>query len=147
MQHPVFIEAWLLWLRPLRAAMQVGGLNRYYCPPGPVNLVADRWTECVRPKAEIAFPDAVRAWLEDWWNLTGVMPRSLYIEAVRRNEALRTRLEEAEAALQQLRAGKAQETQGNEIVHAWETAIHQWQSAIESTFKRQDAVDADADWD
>ncbi|HTL61382.1 MAG TPA: hypothetical protein VL261_07020 [Nitrospira sp.] len=122
MQDSVYIEAWLFWLRPYRHLA------------APWNLVLNRWMESVRPRAEVPRPDAVRAWVEDWSNLTGVVPRALYVEALERNEALRAKLEEAEQTIRQLRGAN---TEGPEIVNTWETAIHLWQRAIHTTGKAQ----------
>jgi hypothetical protein len=125
MQPSIFIEAWLLWLRP------------YPCLATPFNMLANRWMECVLPRAAVSRPDAVRRWMEQWWRLTGVVPRSLYLEVLEKKEVLRTRLEEAEATIQQLRAANAQATQGKEIEQTWETAIDLWQTAVHTTVKAQ----------
>jgi hypothetical protein len=142
MQHSVFLEAWLrLWLRLLTQTMQGGGLNTFrFATAWNSHELLNRWAECFLPKAEISRPDAVRGWIEDWWNLMGVVPRSLYLEQLERKEVLRTRLEEAEATIQQLRdmtGLKGQETQANEIANAWETSISLWQTAIQTTLKAQ----------
>jgi hypothetical protein len=143
MQHSVFIEAWLqLWLRMLTETMQGGRLNTFRCLATPWNSheLLNRWMECFLPRAEISRPEEVRGWIEDWWKLMGVVPRSLYLELLERKEVLRTRLEEAEATIQQLRATmrpKGQETQANETLNVWETAINLWQTAIQTTLKAQ----------
>jgi hypothetical protein len=110
MHHSLFIDAWLgLWLR------------------------ATPWNQL----APFSHPDVIRGWIENWCTLTGMVPRSLYLEVLERKEVLRTRLEEAEATIQQLRGTKRFEAQGNEIVSAWETAINLWQMAVQSTVKAQ----------
>ena len=121
MQHSLFIEAWLFWLRP------------YRCLATPFNMLANRWIECALPRAAISRPDPVHGWIEHWWKVAGVVPRALYLEALERKEVLRTRLEEAEATIQRLRETvgvKGQETQANEILNVWE-------STIQTTLKAQ----------
>jgi hypothetical protein len=139
MQHSVFMEAWLsLWLRLLTETMPRGGLHpyRYFATPWSSNELLNRWMECFLPKVEISRSDVLRGWIENWWNLTGVVPRSLYLEALEKKEVLRTRLEEAEATIQQLRGARGQGTQGNEI-QTWEAAVNLWQIAIQTTVKAQ----------
>ena len=68
-----------------------------------------------------------REWMQEWWKMMGVVPRSQYLELLERYDVLRTRLEEAEATIQRLRATlgvKGQEKQANEILDHWETATH-----------------------
>ena len=125
MQQAVFIEAWLFWLRP------------YRCLATPFNMLASRWIECALPRTAISRPDAVRGWMEHWWSLTGVVPRALYLEVLERRDVLRTRLEEAEATIQQLQEAKERDPQRNEIVNTWETAIQLWQTAIHTTVRAQ----------
>ena len=137
MHHSVFTEAWLLWLRPLTAPMQVRGLPAWRCLPPPWDLLLKRWMECVLPRAEISRADAVRGWMEEWWSLTAVVPRSLYLEVLERKEVLRARLEEAEATIQQLRVAKEHERRDHEMVNTWEAAIHLWQRAVHTTGKAQ----------
>ena len=110
MHQSVFIDAWLLWFRP----------NPFLATPWHHLLGISRL-----------------GWIEHWWNFTGMVPRSLYLDALDRKEVLRTRLEAAEATIQQLRGAKGQETQGNDAVQAWETAINLWQIAIQTTVKTQ----------
>lgn len=55
-----------------------------------------------------------------------VVPRSLYLELLERNDLLKAKLEEAEAKIRQLRATvgiKGQEKHANEILNAWEATI------------------------
>lgn len=137
MQHSVFIEAWLFWLRPLTPPMDVGGLNAYRCLATPFSILLNRWMECLLPRAEIQRPDAVPGWIEGWSNLTGVVPRSLYLEVLERTEVLRTRLEEAEATIQQLREVNRQDVEKQQLVTTWETAINLWQIAMQTTVKTQ----------
>jgi len=127
MQHSVFMEAWLsLWLRILTDTMQRGGLPtyRYFVTPWNSN------------ELESYRSHVLRGWIEGWWTLIGVVPRSLYLEALERKEVLRTRLEEAEATIQQLRGARGQGTQDNEM-HTWEAAVNLWQRAIQTTLKAQ----------
>jgi hypothetical protein len=49
-------------------------------------------------------PEAFEAWLEEWWKLMGVVPRSRYVELLERCELLRSRLQEAESTISRLRA-------------------------------------------
>lgn len=137
------MEAWLrLWLRLLTETMQGGRLNIFRCfaMPWPSHELLNAWLECGLPRAEISRPDMVRVSIEHWWQLMGVVPRAVYLELLERKEVLATRLEEAEATIQQLRSTigtKGQEAQGNETLTVWETAMNLWQTAIQTTLKAQ----------
>jgi hypothetical protein len=74
--------------------------------------------------------------VEQWWTGLGVVPRSRYLEAVRRCEELRTRLEEAEQTVKHLRellAAGGHEAEATEVLDTWDTITRK-------------ALDAQAEW-
>lgn len=65
--------------------------------------------------------------VEDWWKAIGVVPRHRYLELLEKYEELRTRLEEAESKVRDLREllakkGWEQETRG--ALEKWEETTH-----------------------
>ncbi len=127
MQNSTFIDA---WLRLVRETTQEGnraqGAFRYLTTAWKSQEEMSKWIERFLPKSEISRPQEVRGWIEDWWKIMDVVPRSLYLELLERNELLKAKLEEAETTIQQLRATvgvTGQEEQANEILSVWETTI------------------------
>ena len=135
MQNSVFTEA---WLRLVTEAMQGGNRTpdtfRSLATAWKSQEEMNKWIERFLPRSETSRPEEVRGWIEDWWKSMDVVPRSLYLELLERNELLKAKLEEAEATIRQLRATvgiKGQEKHANEILNAWETTI-------QTTLKAQD---------
>ena len=135
MQDRIFIEAWLRLVTETilggdRAQETFRGLAEAWKSQKELN----KWMQRFLPvRSEISRPEEVREWIEDWWKVMGVVPRSRYLELLERSEVLRARLEEAEATIQQLRATvgvNGQEKQANEILNVWE-------STIQTTLKAQ----------
>jgi len=126
MKDPVVIEA---WLRQMRETMKGAGraqealrrLGEAWKSPEDLN----RWMERFLPlRSGFSSSEEFREWMEAWWKTMGVVPRSRHLELLERCEVLKTRLEEAEATIQRLRATlgvKGQEKQANEILDLWET--------------------------
>jgi hypothetical protein len=74
--------------------------------------------------------------VEQWWTGLGVVPRSRYLEVVRRSEELRARLEEAEETVKRLRellAEGGHDAEATEALDTWGTIT-------------RNALDAQADW-
>jgi len=129
MNNPVVIEAWLRLMQETmqgagRAQETLRGLGEAWKSPEELN----RWMESVPPlRSGFSSSEEFREWMQEWWKMMGVVPRSRYLELLERYDVLRTRLEEAEATIQRLRATlgvKGQEKQANEILDHWETATH-----------------------
>lgn len=127
MQNSTFIEA---WLRLVTDTMQEGNRAqdafRFLTTAWKSQEQMNKWIERFLPTSEISRPEEIRGWIEDWWKTMGVVPRSLYLELLERNEVLKAKLEDAETTIQQLRATvgvTGQEKQANEILNVWETTI------------------------
>ena len=129
MNNPVVIEAWLRLMQETmqgagRAQETLRGLGEAWKSPEELN----RWMESVPPlRSGFSSSEEFREWMQEWWKMMGVVPRSQYLELLERYDVLRTRLEEAEATIQRLRATlgvKGQEKQAKEILDHWETATH-----------------------
>ncbi len=129
MNNPVVIEAWLRLMQETmqgagRAQETLRGLGEAWKSPEELN----RWMESIPPlRSGFSSSEEFREWMQEWWKMMGVVPRSQYLELLERYDVLRTRLEEAEATIQRLRATlgvKGQEKQANEILDHWETATH-----------------------
>jgi hypothetical protein len=70
--------------------------------------------------------------VEQWWTGLGVVPRSRYMEAIRRCEELRARLEEADETVRHLRellAEGGHEAEASGMLDTWESATR---SALEA---------------
>ena len=128
MQNSTFIDAWLSLVTD---TMQEGNRSqdafRYLATAWKSQHEMNKWIERFLPKSEISRrPEEIRGWIEDWWKIMDVVPRSLYLELLERNELLKAKLEEAETTIKQLRATvgvTGQEEQSNEILSVWETTI------------------------
>jgi hypothetical protein len=86
-----------------------------------------RWMTRFMPTAAgTVKPELFEAWLEGWYKTMGVVPRSRYLEALERAEQLRTRLEEAEHTIQQLRSMigvRGQEEEARKVLNLWEQTV------------------------
>lgn len=134
MQNSAFIDEWLrLVTETTQQGNRAQGAFRYLTTAWKSQEEMSKWIERFLPKSEISRPQEIRGWIEDWWKVMDVVPRSLYLELLERNELLKTKLEEAETTIQQLRATvrmAGQEEQANEILNVWE-------STIQTTLKAQ----------
>ena len=127
MQNSTFIDAWLsLVTDTMQEGNRAQDAFRCLTAAWKSQQEMNKWVERFLPKSEISRPQEVRGWIEDWWKIMDVVPRSLYLELLERNELLKAKLEEAETTIQQLRATvgvTGQEEQANEILSVWETTI------------------------
>src|SRR5262245_64207663 len=103
MQDPVFIEA---WLRLVTETMQGGARAqetfRCLAEAWKSQEELNKWMQRFLPvRSETSRPEEVREWIEDWWKVMGVVPRSRYLELLERSEVMRARLEGAEEAIRQ----------------------------------------------
>jgi hypothetical protein len=94
-------------------------------PLSPEGL--SRWAAAWLPSGKLggtaADPGELRALVEEWWKALGVVPRGLFLDLLARYETLRTRLEEAEEAVKNLREllqAKGQETEAKHALQGWE---------------------------
>lgn len=95
-----------------------------------------RWqAKFMPPAGAVVKPEAFEEWLEEWWRMMGVVPRSRYLDLLERHEALRLRLEKAEETIRSLRAmmGQGQEQEAQKLVNLWETML-------------QESLKAQAEW-
>lgn len=98
-----------------------------------------RWMSNFMPAAasSIASPAQVEVfgdWVEQWWKTMGVVPRHRYLEALERNELLRTRLDECEKARRMpvLSSNVTEQTE-----HAQKAAMTFWGNMFDETVKMQ----------
>lgn len=85
-----------------------------------------RWMTQFMPDAGAA-GDAPAA-MEQWWEMMGVVPRARYQKLLEHSERLRTKLEEAEATIKQLRemlAGVGQNEEAARLASTWESAMRE----------------------
>ena len=127
MHNSTFIDAWLrLVTETTQEGNRAQGAFRYLTTAWKSQQEMSKWIERFLPKSDVSRPEDIRGWIEDWWKVMDVVPRSLYLELLEINELLKTKLEEAETTIQQLRATvrmTEQEEQANEILNAWETTV------------------------
>lgn len=108
-----------------------------------------RWQARFMPLAGAAAnkPEAFEEWLEEWWRMMGVVPRSRYLDLLERYENLRLRLEKAEETIRSLRAmiGQGQEQEAQKLVNLWETMLQEslkaqaeWMRAWDTTANNQE---------
>jgi hypothetical protein len=106
MMDPKALEA---WHRLMAEAVRGTGEGREALkslaesPTTPDDL-ARWWARFMPAGVARSRPEAFEAWLEEWWKLMGVVPRSRYLELLERCELLRSRLQEAESTISRLRA-------------------------------------------
>jgi hypothetical protein len=127
MHDRIFIEAWLhLVTETIQGGDRAQETFRRLAEAWKSQEELNTWMQRFLPVRSETSRQEVREWIEDWWKVMGVVPRSRYLELLERSEMLRAKLEEAEATIQQLRATvgvRGQEKQANEILNVWETAI------------------------
>lgn len=86
----------------------------------------NRWMTQFMPGAGAA-SDAPTA-MEQWWELMGVVPRARYQKLLEHAERLRSKLEEAEKTIEELRrmvAGSGQNEEAARLMKTWESAMRE----------------------
>lgn len=123
---PKLLESWLRLTadalrgaEEARKALEVLGTN----PLTPEALAA--WARAWMPReaAAASGPGEMQALVEEYWKTLGVVPRQRYLELLERCEELKSRLEEAETTVKNLREllaarGRSQEAAG--AIGDWE---------------------------
>jgi hypothetical protein len=128
MVDPKAMEA---WFRLVTEAMQgtqqaQQALRSLSEMPRTPDAVARWMTRFMPAAAGTVKPERFEEWLEGWYKMLGVVPRSRYLEALERAEQLRTRLEEAEHTIQQLRSMigmRGQEEEARRVLNLWEQSV------------------------
>ena len=78
-------------------------------------------------------PQAFEEWLEESWQIMGVVPRSRYLDLLEKNDHLRRKLEKAEATIQRLEARLNEDKHGDDSSEAMEF----WNTMVEDALKAQ----------
>jgi len=130
------VEAWLrLTADALRGtedaktALESLGKN----PLTPEGLAG--WARTWMPKEAptSADPGEFQALVEEYWKTLGVVPHQRHLELMERYEELKTRLEEAESTVKNLRELLASKGRGQEA----EGVIGEWEDLTSKTLKAQ----------
>jgi hypothetical protein len=123
---PKLLESWLRLTadalrgtEEARKALEALGAN----PLTPEALAA--WARAWMPREAAGAPGAgdIQALVEEYWKTLGVVPRQRYLELLERCEELKSRLQEAEKTVKNLREllaarGRSQEAEG--AIGDWE---------------------------
>jgi len=70
-------------------------------------------------------PEMMGEWLEEWWRIMGVVPRSRYLELLEKSDTLARRLEQARETIEKMRAAlddKARPEVKN-VLDLWNTML------------------------
>ena len=103
----------------------------------PTADALERWWRLWFPAGEEApappEPEQLREWVESWWENLGVVPKYRYMELLRRYEALKARLEEAEETVRNLRKILSEQGGSEEA----RSAVDRWAELTEEALKAQ----------
>lgn len=78
-------------------------------------------------------PDVFEEWLEESWQIMGVVPRSHYLDLLEKNDSLQRKLEKAEATIQRLEARLKENKHSDDPSEAMEV----WNTMVEDALKSQ----------
>lgn len=128
------------WLHLMNDAMRGGGAAQQVIQALTGTMMSPdeqvRWMERVLPSGFGPLQaDTVSTWLDEWYRMMGVVPKTRYITVLERCEDLRTKLEEAEKTIRQLQAllqvsGKEGEAQ--QMLDWWSANLRATLAAQES---------------
>ena len=79
-------------------------------------------------------PDLFEAWLENWHQAMGVVPRSRYLELLEKHDQLQRKLEKAEETIQSMRTMLESREQYQQEA---KKALNMWGTMMEETAKVQ----------
>lgn len=79
-------------------------------------------------------PEAFEAWLEEWWQMMGVVPRSRYLELLERHEQTQLKLDKAQATIATLQNMLNSKEQHQEDA---KKVVDMWGTMLEETVKTQ----------
>ena len=129
------------WYRLMAEAVRSGGdfSAKMPSPPSegphaPSEWLATWMREQGLPGAPPAPDEMSDDWLEQWYQMMGVVPRQRHLKALERNERLRQQLEEAQKRIERL-GGAAAASQNQE--KAAEEMLGYWKQSMEETLKAQ----------
>lgn len=138
MVDPKLMEA---WYRLMAEAVRAGGDVSKTMPnaskeaAGPPSEWLARWMQEQGLPGAPPPPDEMSDdWLEQWYQMMGVVPRQRYLKALERNERLREKLEEANRRIERL-GGAAAASQSQE--QAAEEMLNYWKQSMEETLDAQ----------
>ncbi|MDW7712030.1 MAG: hypothetical protein SCH98_16310 [Deferrisomatales bacterium] len=136
---PKLLESWLrLTADALRGTEEARRALEALGARPPTADALNAWARAWLPKesAPAADPGDLRQLVEEYWKALGVVPRQSYLELLERCEELKTRLEEAEATVKNLRellASRGREPEAQRAIGEWEQLTKK-------------ALQAQADW-
>lgn len=136
MINPKVMEAWVtLMAEAMRGTKDAQDAFRSLTEMPATSDNLESWLARFMPStARLAQPEAFETWLEEWWRMMGVVPRTRYLELLERCDTLQRRLEKAEETIQNLRSllgSKAQ--QGEEA----RKIMDLWSAMLDETIKTQ----------
>lgn len=134
MVDPKLMEA---WYRLMAEAVRTGNDMSASMPKGegpPVEWLANWMRDHDLPGAPPTPNEVSDDWLEQWYQMMGVVPRRRYLKVLDRNEQLRQQLEEANRRIERL--GGAAATSQNQGKAA-EEMFDYWKQSMEDTLNAQ----------
>lgn len=134
MVDPKLMEA---WYRLMAEAVRAGGNVSAQMPKGdgpPAEWLATWMREHDLPGAPPSPDEVSDDWLEQWYQMMGVVPRQRYLKALERNEELRQKLDDAHRRIERL-GGAAAASQNQE--KAAEEMFNYWKQSMEDTLNAQ----------
>lgn len=135
--NPKMLEAWFtLMTEAMQGTKEAQRAIRSLSEMTPTQENLTGWLTTFMPAAYTSSqtrPEVFEDWLEDWWRMMGVVPRSRYLELLEKHDILQRRLEKAEETIQKLRKALGQEGPEDEA----KKVLDMWSTMLEDTLKTQ----------
>jgi hypothetical protein len=135
MMSPKALEAWFTLVNEaMRGTQEAQQALKSLAENSANSDDLSRWLERFMPNVHpTAPPETFETWLEEWWRVMGVVPRTRYLELLERCDALQRRLERAEETIQNLKTLLGSQGQDDEA----RQALDLWSSMLAETLKTQ----------
>jgi hypothetical protein len=164
MVNPKLMEAWFnLMAEAMKGSHETKNMFQSLSEMSGKTEEMGQWARKFMPMA-LNFsgkPDVFEDWLEESWQIMGVVPRARYLDLLEKNDNLQRKLEKAEATIERLKnklnEGKKSGDDSTETVEFWNSMVEDalraqtewmrsWTSASESVESMpQTEVDASPD--
>jgi hypothetical protein len=136
---PKIIEAWFtLMAEAMRGSNQAQdafrSLSQASLNPGDLNQWFGKFMPGLSASSADIGPEAVQEWLEQWWRMMGVVPRSRYLELLGKNDDLKRRLEQAQETIHKMRAALERDGKHEQLAN---NVLDMWSTFLDETLKVQ----------
>ena len=137
MTDPKIMEAWFtLMAEAMKGTKEAQEAFRSLSKASLDPADLSRWLGAFMPGLTTspagARPEMMEEWLEEWWRLMGVVPRSRYLELLEKYDTLARRLEQARETIEKMRAALDEKARPE-----LENVLNLWNTMLDETVKIQ----------